>query len=127
MVYLKILVGYDGSSNAKKVVETVADMAKKLEASVTLVTAAWETPDDESHAMLSGQKRLLEQKGIKVDIRSIRSNNPSGVLVRIAEDEDYDLVVVGSRGMGGVKNFLMGSVSTKIVQDCTCNVLVIKE
>jgi nucleotide-binding universal stress UspA family protein len=124
---LKILVGYDGSSNAKKAVETVADMAKKLEASVTIVTAAWETSEDESHAMLSGQKRLLEQKGIKVDIRSVRSNNPPGVLVRIAEDEDYDLVVVGSRGMGGVKNFLMGSVSTKIVQDCPCNVLVIKE
>ena len=42
-----------------------------------------------------------------------------------AEEEHYDLVVMGSRGLGKIKGIFMGSVSQQVVQECKCPVLVI--
>ena len=123
---MKILVGYDGSSNSHEAVKAVSDMAKKLDASVTVVNICWEKSLDDSYVMLQNPKRLLEEAGVKVKIKSVRSNNPPQTITRMAENENFDLIVVGSQGMGSLKSFLMGSVSSKIVQDATSNVLVIK-
>jgi nucleotide-binding universal stress UspA family protein len=121
------LVAYDGSSNALKAVEKAADLAKKMNASVTVINVCWDMSDNESYALLSSAKRFLDEADVRSQIKSIRSNNPSQAILNLAEDGKFDLIVVGSRGRGGTNAFLMGSVSTKIVQDAHCDVLVVKE
>ena len=124
---LKILVGYDGSSNARKAVETVADMAKKLNAFVTVIHVVWEISDEEGFTKLLNMKRILDQADVKSEIRLLRYNDPAQIITQMAKDEDFDVIVVGSRGMGGIESYLLGSVSTKILQEAHCNVLIIKE
>jgi nucleotide-binding universal stress UspA family protein len=50
---------------------------------------------------------------------------PSDVIVEIAEKGNYDLIIVGSRGLGKVKRFLLGSVSDDVSHKAKCSVLIV--
>ena len=47
--------------------------------------------------------------------------------MRLAEELDAGLIVVGSRGLGGVRRALIGSVSDSVVRHAHCQVLVVRE
>ena len=47
-------------------------------------------------------------------------------VLRYAEDKNADLIVCGSRGLGGIKSFFLGSVSHKLLEDAACPCLVVK-
>ena len=49
-----------------------------------------------------------------------------GLVLRYAEDKNVDLIVCGTRGLGGIKSFFLGSVSHKLLEDATCPCLVVK-
>lgn len=66
-------------------------------------------------------KRNLERVELKTEIATGRTH---ATIIRIAESEGADLVVVGDRGKSGVDGFLLGSVSAKIVRYAHCGVLV---
>ncbi len=51
--------------------------------------------------------------------------NPVQVLLNAARDHDADLIVVGSRGMGGFPELLLGSTSTQVSQHSKCPVLIV--
>jgi len=57
---------------------------------------------------------------------SVRSGNPAEEIVRAAKDRGVDLIVVGARGLGGVKRLLLGSVSERVLRDARCPVLIVK-
>jgi len=67
----------------------------------------------------------LQQKVRKVEME-IRGGHPSGEILRVAQAGGFDLVVVGSKGLTGVKRFLLGSVSQKVVKYAPCSVLVVR-
>lgn len=56
----------------------------------------------------------------------VRKGQPSEEIVRTAEETQADIVVVGSRGLTGVRLFLLGSVAQKVVEYAPCSVLVVK-
>lgn len=51
---------------------------------------------------------------------------PAAEVLHYAESENADLIVMGSRGFGGVKSFMLGSVSHKVLQESKCPCLVVK-
>ena len=53
------------------------------------------------------------------------SGEPADVLVTVAEKVGADLIVVGNRGMSGVKRFMLGSVPNRISHHCPCNLLIV--
>lgn len=53
--------------------------------------------------------------------------NPLDVILEEVEDKGYDLIVMGSRGLGAIKGMLMGSVSERISRSVRCPVLIVKE
>jgi nucleotide-binding universal stress UspA family protein len=122
---LKILIGYDGSSNSKKALEKAALFG--YDAEMTVVHIYSDISKEESQTILSEAKNILDQAEVVSEVRSVKSNNPPQIITRIAEEEDFDIIVVGSRGIGRGKTFVLGSVSTKVVQDSPCDVLVVKE
>lgn len=65
-----------------------------------------------------------ELRGIDVQLTAIADERPTAALLRASADED--LLVVGSRGLGGFKGLLMGSVSQQCVHHATCPVLVVR-
>ena len=139
----KILFAADGSENSEKAFLYVKDLAKALVAKVIILNS-YELPsyyqryetesilsDLESHLVKTSvdlseslTKRLADEN---IEGISITSYGDAGVkIVEEATKHNVDLIVVGSRGLGGIKSFLLGSVSNYVLHHTDIPVLVIK-
>ncbi len=58
--------------------------------------------------------------------RIIKKGHPSKVILDLSESIGVDLVIVGSRGLGGVKEFMLGSVSHSVARHASVPVLIVK-
>jgi nucleotide-binding universal stress UspA family protein len=133
----RILVGVDGSRAAEAAVQWALDHAKPGDTLVLChawslpVTMGFEGPIFSMSEIEAGAKQLVEDmaEGIRVedDDISIETEivygHPGSTLIERSAGVDF--LVVGSRGYGGFKGLLLGSVSTYIVHHATCPVVVI--
>ncbi len=131
---MKILVGTDGSGHSKAAFIEAINVAKKFSGFVKVVTVYKQGMDKEAEKVLKEAEKVLEEaekylKKEKINYRlsSILGSNPSRALVNIAKHEKFDLIVVGSRGLGSAASFLLGSVSKRVVSKAHCDVLVVKK
>lgn len=137
----KIVVGTDGSAPALEAMQWAYDEARLAKADLVVVHG-WEYPyQDGSSAGSSVRERMKQDAAAELDraVSSILTRSAAdGVTVRTAlveklpaqalidESADADLVVVGSRGRGGLTSMLLGSVSRAVVQHATCPIAVIR-
>jgi nucleotide-binding universal stress UspA family protein len=56
----------------------------------------------------------------------LREGRPSSTIVEEAESDNADLIIIGSRGIGGITGWILGSTSRRVVDSCTKPILVIK-
>ncbi len=150
-MYKNIVVGTDFSETATKAVEHAAGIAKAFKATLHLVTAfkpAMTTSIAASslEAMAAGGADFLQEadsaianeveakhadaaEAIGADGVSVKTHrlagDPADSLIEVAESDGADLIVVGNRGMGGVKRFVLGSVPNKISHHSPCSVLIV--
>ena len=140
-MYKKILVTVDGSEPSTKAAQHAAEIASAMGASITLFHVevpftVIETPSDlkdhiERETQQRGQRVLKQAKeklhkyNITVNIETA-SGHPANEICKKAKDDNYDLVVIGSRGLGEIKSFLMGSVSKQVVTHSDCPVLTVR-
>lgn len=133
----RIVVGYDGSEESKRALERATSLGRSG-ASVTIVAAVevgshgprnmGALNDDELRAereVLDAARTNLKAEGLEVHTVE-GEGSPHEVLIEAAKEVDADLIIVGTRGRGGVKRALMGSTSTKVVQHAPCDVLVVR-
>ena len=121
------MVGVDGSKYAEKALKQAIEVAKRFSAEVTVVNVYHvPTGQDVSQKILDKAKAMLEDAGVKSKLVSVLSPNTPKVITDMAEDQKFDLVVVGSRGMGAIKAYLIGSVCNKICYDSPISVLIVK-
>jgi|SoiMethySBSTD1v2_1073268.scaffolds.fasta_scaffold3790474_1 nucleotide-binding universal stress UspA family protein len=131
----RVLVAYDGSADARLALEYAA--AKHADDELTVISvvpvassgrggATDPTSSVEDHgSALDEAAALLADRGVAA--RTVESiGHPADAIVAAAEQDDYDLVIVGSRGLGGVTRFLTGSVSSRVVTHAPCSVLVVR-
>jgi nucleotide-binding universal stress UspA family protein len=72
------------------------------------------------------QKKIAKAKpDVKVSTKLVEGR-PSEKIIETADKGNFDIIVMGSRGLGGIKEFLLGSVSHRVADDATCAVLIIK-
>ena len=64
------------------------------------------------------------KKSIPVMSISLRSGSPYEQIVRFAEEERADIIMIGHRGLGNVQRFFLGSVAAKVVAHAPCSVYV---
>jgi len=69
--------------------------------------------------------QFLEKENIKV-AKKVYEGNPAEKICQVAEEEDYDMIVVADKGLGGIKRFFLGSISDKVVRHANTSVLVVK-
>jgi len=131
-----ILIAYDGSESAKRALDVAAGRANG--SPLTVVSVAELLPQfGRAGAMLlpeedEDRKRQLAEamealKGRGIEAKSVeRRGDPAEAIVDEAQQEDAELIVVGTRGLNAAKRWLMGSVSTRVVQHAPCNVLVVR-
>ena len=138
----RVLVAVDGSTNAHKAFESALDLAKKLRSNVYVLRVI-EMPSTlgvkkelmldlkmqfeiEARRLLAEYFYLAQSKyGIEVET-IFRSGYPPRVILDVAKEKDADLIVVGSRGLSGVKEAFLGSVSHSIARESKIPVLVVK-
>jgi nucleotide-binding universal stress UspA family protein len=133
-----IVVGTDGSDNARRALAWAASIAAACGAEVVAVhclgllfhpTAGELEPAqphrDEIRALLDGEwTASLDGAGVP-HRTELRDGSPVSVLLAVADDVDADLVVVGSRGVGGFPGLLLGSTSTQLAQHSARPVLIV--
>ena len=123
----KILVGVDGSEYAEKALKQAIEIAEKFSAEITVVNVYHApTGQDVSQKILDKAKEILENSKVKFKLVSVLSPNTPKVITDMAEKEKFDLIVVGSRGIGAVHAYLIGSVCNKICYDSPVSVLIVK-
>jgi nucleotide-binding universal stress UspA family protein len=124
---MKILVGIDGSDHSKGALIEAINVAKKFSGFIKVITVYKQGMDGEAKKVLEEAEQYLKKEKIDYNLSSILGSNPSRALITIANHENFDLIVVGSRGLGHAASFLLGSVSRKVVSKSHCDVLVVKK
>lgn len=82
--------------------------------------------EDQGHALL--QKSLDVLTGMGIQARTILKRGDAATeILDYAQEEQVDLIIVGSRGLSQIRNLLLGSVSSKIIHYAHCSVLVVKK
>lgn len=148
-----ILVALDGSKSADKALEFALDLAEKYSAHVVLLTVVdavpvpltvYAAPDMQPVAPVFMEKYLKELKthhekmlakalkkatkskpSVKIS-KKLAEGRPAPTIIETARAEKFDLIVMGSRGLGGIKEFFLGSVSHRVAEGAPCPVLIVK-
>ncbi len=124
---MKILVGIDGSEHSKKAFLEATNIARRFSGFVKVITVYDRGMDKKAEKILDEAEQYLKRERMNYDVSSILGSNPSRALVNIAKHENFDLIVVGSRGLGSAASILLGSVSKQVVSKAHCDVLVVKK
>ncbi|WP_457567685.1 universal stress protein [Desulfurobacterium sp.] len=69
----------------------------------------------------------LKDTGVDVKLKIIASSNAAGQIVRVAEEEGVNVIVIGAHGKGLLTQLILGSVSLDVVRKARCPVLLIKK
>ena len=141
---MKILVAIDGSKDAAEGVKMGLDIAKAQMAKVTLLAVIPIYPDidleitarardslerklgSQAEQALTKAKESFQAGGISPKAVIINAGAIADEIVKMAEDEKMDLIVIGSRGLGATGRFSLGGTAMKIISHAPCSVLVAK-
>jgi nucleotide-binding universal stress UspA family protein len=136
-----ILLATDGSREAELALTTAVDLANSTNSELHVVTVAPGYPNydirvpevadqlrKQAEYILEAQLRKVEQVGGEVAEKHLRisERHRADQITRVAEEIDAGLIVMGSRGLGGVRRALMGSVSDAVVRHAHCPVMIVR-
>jgi len=133
----KIVVGYDASPEADRALERAAEVAKAFGADVIVTSVARilyaggkglagiypvDSPELHEEEARRAKERLSE---LGIDAKTVDGlGDPGRMIVKVAEANDADLIVVGSHTAGALERFFVGSVSDSVKHHAACDVLV---
>lgn len=135
----KILVPVDGSDYSQKAIEEARKLANGWGAKTVLLyvsdigkyaTTIYKAYHVEKFIARGGE--ILDEiadklEGFEGEVEKLHLvGNAAGEILRVSEEEDFDLIVMGNRGLGGFSRALLGSVSDKVVHHSGISVLIVK-
>jgi nucleotide-binding universal stress UspA family protein len=147
----RILLATDGSEEATLAAQTATDLANKTGSELHVVytrnppssrafyegyeegadVGAYLQDENEEHTrrgqgLLDEQVRKIDAAGGSVAEAHLRVGRPDEEITALAEEIGAGLIVIGSRGLGGLRRALLGSVSDAVVRHAHCPVLVVR-
>lgn len=152
-MFKKILVPLDGSTHADKALDFALDLAEKYSSEILLLSVISPVPlplmtypntgmlpispvaiDAYTKEVRENSEKILKQAlekakktkpKLEVSMKLVEGR-PSEKIIEEAKAEGIDVIIMGSRGLGGIKEFLLGSVSHRVADEASCPVLIIK-
>lgn len=144
-MFKRILVAFDGSKGAEAALDRGIEVAKLCQAELMVLTVFRhysllessfsmirpEEPEQIDDAMRNYARDVADHAKAQaadagLEIRAfIKNGPPSRSIIAFAEERDVDLIVLGSRGLGAIESYLLGSVSYKVTGLAGCPVLVV--
>jgi len=130
--FQRIVVGVDSSPAGMAALQWAVDLARATHGEVTAIHA-WHIPSvyiysdllvarDNAERALSDAVKLAEAQDVAITGRFV-TGGAAHVLVEASQEAD--VLVVGSRGLGGFAGLLLGSVSSQVVHHALCSVVVV--
>jgi nucleotide-binding universal stress UspA family protein len=123
---MNILMCTDGSRHASEALRFGSLIAREAKKQVTLLGVI-EHADEERKVtrMVERVRNALCQEVPHVEAR-IRHGHAAEEILRETEENEYDLVVVGSRGRRGITRFILGSTAARLARYCPVSVMIVK-
>lgn len=140
MLFKRILVAVDGSKHSDKAAQYARGVARTQGAELVLLHCPGNIPRIIGGAALEKLQKDLEKEGRKLVKQyqglcqgyeicytiEVRMGDPANVIISYAEDNNADLIVMGSRGLTDLEGLLLGSVTHHVLQRTCCPVLIIR-
>ena len=139
----KILVPVDGSENSFRALEQAIFLATKIqEAQIIVLYIIEDLPSlyiyspkiiEKLHAdykseyvkILERCKELASKSGINIHT-VLLEGDPASKIIGYSEMERFDIIIMGSRGMGKFKEMIVGSISNKVIHHAKCSVMLVR-
>ncbi|WP_410771478.1 universal stress protein [Fontibacillus sp. BL9] len=144
MLFSKIVAAYDGSKASNKALDKAIELVKVSPGASLEVLHVFDFPRfyvaegfapvpasvnqdfyELAEKTVEEAKNRLEAAGVTAKVELIQGAPAEGIL-DYAKKHDNDVIIIGSRGLGGIREFVLGSVSHNVVQHARIPVLVIK-
>ena len=136
---MKILLATDGSADAARATEAASDLASRSDSELHVVHVWHDVPGPYRRAFVKRELRRQGEEILQEQVQKIESaggtvaqahlmmgERRDRAIVHLADEIDAGLIVMGSRGLGGIRRALMGSVSDSVVRHAHCPVLVVR-
>ncbi len=139
----RILIATDGSKDSDLALQIALSIAKAVGASLTIANVVYMPPlaygtwvpqldkiyadlKNEGTRIVSEALELAKENGISDAATKVIENNRSPVwaITKLADEGKFDLIVVGTRGLGGFSKLVLGSVANGVVHYANCSVLI---
>jgi len=141
-LFSKILVPVDGSDISYRALDSALFLSERLASKITAIHVIekvptvyiqsqkvldelLETHKNESQKILDECSSIATKKGIAINT-TLLEGNPASTILEFSQMEKYEVIIIGSRGMGHFKELILGSVSSKILHHSSCAVLLIR-
>lgn len=147
-MFSKILVALDGSEHSNKALKTAVKLAKRCDAELILFHAMQlgnlgpayaamvsrsaravyqSVAQEQADAILDDAEKAASDRGVKRIMRLTREDDSAAAaILAAAGSAKVELVVIGTRGLTGLREMAMGSVAHKVVSAAHCPVMVIR-
>ncbi len=144
----KILLATDGSEHTQKVIEEALPIAESIQASVTILTVisehgfenriAGEVSSEkwndikqyqhkEAEEMVEKAAQPFREKNLKVETKVVAGKmGEADLICEEAREGSYNLIILGSHGLRGIKEMILGSVSNKVAHIGCKSILIVK-
>ncbi len=139
-----ILLAIDGSEPSQKAAEKALKLAKVFSAKVTIISVAVPVPTpihwsgthfyyeehlkrqkEQAEEILEKQKKLFHENSIEVTT-VLKTGDPADEICQFANSGDFNMIIMGSKGLSGIKRALIGSVANYVIQCSNIPVFVVK-
>jgi len=135
-------VATDASEYSLRALKTALDLARKFDAEIELLfvmydpivysfgvadsyIAAPEQVERDGDLVLEATLKGIDLSGITLKKKKLHGS-PSNIIIQEVENENIDLIVMGSHGYGAIVGSVLGSVSQKVLHGAKCSVLIVK-
>jgi nucleotide-binding universal stress UspA family protein len=137
--YSRILVCYDGSKYSDDALHQACDLARRYDSDLTVIHVIEKTKKSDllagneytqilrkyGKSALEKAQKIAKAQGFEPKIIT-KEGNVANEIIKYSKSDKTDLIIVGSKGLGAVLQFLLGSVSSKIADRSLCSVLIVK-
>ncbi len=141
----KILIATDGSEHAQRALHYAEESAMKWNSELIIVSVVPpispllvpapgfnlekyvnELENAYQNVLIEAEEHVKKKRPEIKSSTQLGKGRPADIIIKIADKENVDLIVMGSRGYGSIKGWILGSTSRHVVENCTKPILIIK-
>jgi nucleotide-binding universal stress UspA family protein len=138
-MFSNILVAVDGSESSKRAFEKSLYLSQKCDCKLHVIhvvacdlggdsAITFDLLDEikaKAASMLEDYKNEAGKNGISINVM-MHQGDPAQIIIELSKKNEYDLIIMGTRGRTAFQELLLGSVSLKVMHHASCPVMVVQ-